>query len=55
MSSPLPARTRGLLMLATTPFVVGALMGCTHSLVAALLLLTLQLLPSLTRLRPATS
>jgi hypothetical protein len=53
--SPLPDRTRRILMLATAPFVVGAMMGCIHSLVAALLLLTLQFIPSLLRLRATAS
>jgi hypothetical protein len=41
---PLRDRSRWL-ALATVPFVVGALMGCIHSLVAALFLVTLQLIP----------
>jgi hypothetical protein len=49
-----PHHTRWL-ALATVPFVVGALMGCTHSLVAALLLLSLQLIPYLPRLRATHS
>jgi hypothetical protein len=53
--SLLPDRTRRLLMLATAPFVLGAMIGCVHSLVAAILLLSLQLLPYLLRLRATAS
>src|SRR4051794_27461749 len=48
--APLPDR-RHWLTLATVPFVVGAMMGCTHSLVAALFLTVLQLTPPLSRVR----
>jgi hypothetical protein len=44
------------LQLATLPFVLGAMMGCVHSLVAAIFLIVLQLVPHavrLTRLHPS--
>lgn len=50
MSIAVPPRDRSRwLALATLPFVVGALMGCTHSLVAALFLITLQFIPFVAR------
>ena len=46
MSIAVPPRDRSRwLALATLPFVLGAVMGCTHSLVAAIFLITLQLIP----------
>jgi len=50
VSIALPPRDRRRwLALATFPFVVGAMMGCTHSLVAAIFLITLQLIPLVAR------
>jgi hypothetical protein len=55
MSIAVPSRDRSLwLPLATVPFVVGAVMGCTHSLVAALLLITVQLVIPLVNRAAAT-
>ena len=46
MSIAVPPRDRSRwLALATLPFVLGALMGCIHSLVAAIFLIALQLIP----------
>lgn len=50
MPIAVPPRDRSRwLALATLPFVAGALMGCTHSLVAAIFLITLQLIPLVAR------
>ena len=51
MSIAVPPRDRSRwLALATLPFVLGALMGCTHSLVAAIFLIVLQLIPFAARI-----
>ena len=56
VSIVVPSRDRSRwLPLATIPFVVGAVMGCTHSLVAALLLITLQLVLLINRRHPMTA
>ena len=45
MLSTFPSDRNRWLVFATVPFAVGAAMGCVHSLVAALFLITLQLIP----------